>query len=206
MGDWHTPTLEITSQSPIHLTTHTLRGNIILTAPHVTISPQAHLQDILIIANGIHIESGFKGRLQLFATDSLYIEPNCTLNYPSAAVLACTHELGTLYMGEESRLEGLLLSDATLIQQNTKTESTTTIDTKAEVIGNVIVVENLDLKGTVTGNLITGKFRLQTSAALYENHLLDATIQSEGRSPHYAMPLLQEGPQQYLEILQLKLP
>lgn len=206
VGDWQSPPWEILSTHPIHLGNLALKGNIVVTAPHVYISREARLQDILIVANGIHVQSGFKGRLQLFATDSIFIEPQCTLHYPSAVALGSTDEFGTLFLGDQSRLEGLLLSDAALVQPGARTESITTIAPEAEVVGTAMVAENLDLKGTVTGTLITGKFRLLTSAAVYDNHLLDATIRSEGLSPRYAMPLLQEDPQQFLEILTLSYP
>ncbi len=203
VGKWTSPSLELRANGPIDLSDIALTGNIVVTAPKVYIAKDAQLQDILIFANEIHVQSGFQGRLQMFATDSIYIEPQCQLQYPSAAVLASTEEWGALILGEASTLHGLLMADASLIDPKAKNLSYTLIAAQAEVVGTVIVAENLDLKGTVTGHVNTGKFRLVTAATLYENYLLDATIQHEGLSPQYAMPLLQPGNPQCLEILKL---
>ncbi|HEX2899491.1 MAG TPA: hypothetical protein VHS96_07205, partial [Bacteroidia bacterium] len=85
---WNAPPTVLADASEIILdqTTHT--GKIILIAPKVTLRKEAHISDIIIVANAVHIDSGFNGRLQIFANDSIIVEPNCRLNYPSALVLA----------------------------------------------------------------------------------------------------------------------
>jgi cytoskeletal protein CcmA (bactofilin family) len=197
------PTLELRSSTPLLLKDIALCGNIVITAPQVQIGKDARLQDILIFAQDIRVESGFEGRIQMFATDSIVVEQSCSLLYPSTAVLASSDELGAILIGADSQLEGLVLADATLMDPRAKNQSYTQIAPKAEVIGTVIVPENLDLQGTVTGTVRTGKFRLITGGGVYENYLLDATIQHEGLSSQYAMPLLQSGHPQFMEILHL---
>lgn len=203
-GDWEEKTILIQSGNPIEILDAQLSGNIKIIAPFVFIGQRSQIQDIQIYANSVHIEDGFNGRLQVFTTDSIYVGRNCTLGYPSALVLASENPLSEIYLDEDSKLEGLVLSDANFIHDNVRSEGLVTISKNTEVIGNVCVAENLDLKGIVTGNIVTGKFRLRTESSIYDNYLLDATIQHQGLSTNYAMPLLQKGKQELQEICVLK--
>lgn len=203
-GDWAGPVLELQSPYPIDLRGIGLSGHVIVTAPFVTVGPHTRLQDVLVFAKGIRIEKGYQGRGQFFASDSLVVAEDCRFDYPSALVLSCPAPHGHLVLGTGSQVEGLFLSDAAFSQPGAKTECPTTIESEAEVIGNCVVADQFDLKGTVTGHAMVGKFSLRTSAAVYENHLLDATIQSEGRSKRYAMPLIQGGTLDFIEIMPLR--
>lgn len=62
-----------------------LKGKLIISSSNGLIIPSsAELEDIIIIAPHVIVSSGFKGSIQVFATDSIVVNSNSSLTYPSS--------------------------------------------------------------------------------------------------------------------------
>src|SRR5690606_33532926 len=73
---------------PIYLNATQLIGNIIIKSDSLlNIAKDCQLEHIICIANIIKIEARFQGNIQAFAQDSIVVEKDCRLTYPSSLVL-----------------------------------------------------------------------------------------------------------------------
>lgn len=169
-----------------HVSDTSLSGNIIVFSDqHLTITPTAHLENIVIIAPSITIESNFIGKSQFFAEDSIRIENNVDLTYPSALGIIKKHASETrpsISVGENTTVQGFIF---TTQKEYDRTKTQISLNKDSFVLGQVYTDGYLDLKGTIEGNAYVHKFSLKTLASVYENHLLDATIDIEALPDYF---------------------
>lgn len=174
--EWSTPNLSDT----------VLSGNIIIYAnQHVTITPSAKLTNIVVVAPSITIQSGFEGTSQFFATDSIRVENKVNLTYPSALGIIkkqASETRPTITLGENSMLQGFIF---TTQQEYDRSKTQISLNKDCYILGQVYTDGYLDLKGKIEGNAYVHKFSLKTPASIYENHLLDATINIEALPDYF---------------------
>jgi hypothetical protein len=167
-----------------------LSGNIILLSDTtVTIDNTAVLNNTLVFARAIIVKSGFQGNCQLFATDSIHIESNCRFDYPSC--------LGVLHFGSAivSSPEKIAIGESTefngIIFTYEKTEKPIKplieIGKNVKIKGQVYSQGILELKDKteVDGSIFTSRFLYKNTFTLFENYLINATIDSKVLSPYY---------------------
>ncbi|BDS14303.1 hypothetical protein [Aureispira anguillae] len=169
-----------------------LKGNVLVVGTQkVVIGASAILEDVLILAPEITIESGVQGHFQAFAWDSLRVEANVRLHYPSVLGLLPYQERTTfspsLTIEEGSEVTGIVIAPS--FQYNTY-KTKITIEQNALVKGQVWVNGLLQHKGGVYGSVFCDEFLLQTPAAVYENYLLDAIINRKQLPAYYLAPLI----------------
>lgn len=180
-------TLRIVSDGIIILDQN-FSGNIrIVSQREIRVMKGASLENVLLFAPVIRIGEGFTGRLQAFASDSLLVEEEVKLLYPS--VLACLRNSSSpaviyLGLGKKSEVTGCVLADnggIFDIRQNAHIS----LDENSKVTGQVYSSMSIDLKGSVFGSVYCRTFLLKTSSGVYENHLLNAAIDRTELSKHY---------------------
>lgn len=175
-------------QTNLYLDNINLGGQLILVADSlIHFGAGCVAQDIIAIAPKIHFSEGFQGQLQAFAKKELKVEANCQLSYPS--ILGLIYEpkkedkvAPAIEIQEGSSIEGLVFLNSRAYAYR---KPLITIADSAWIQGIVHTNGRLDLKGTVYGNVSCERFSLKTASALYENYLLDATINRSRLSPHY---------------------
>lgn len=155
-----------------------LKGNIIVVAQErIEVAANSVLEDILLIAPEIIIESGFQGTIQAFAWDSLVVETDVFLDFPSVLSLLPYEERTTfspeLIVQEGAEIIGTIMVPS--FRYNTY-KSKVRIEETAKITGQVFVSGVLQHRGMVYGSVFCDEFLLQTPAGVYENYLLDATI------------------------------
>ena len=179
-----------------------VKGHIaIIASKSIRISALSELENVLLIAPYIRIESGFKGSLQAFASDSLLIGPAVSLEYPSVLALMPQQEDRKFSPGI-SILEGSKVC-GTVVIPNFKYhpfQSKLLLQKDAEIWGNVWVNGIFEHYGSVLGSVFCEEFLLQTSAAVYENYLLDAIIDRTELPENFLCPPLLGKPD-YKDIL-----
>jgi hypothetical protein len=182
------PTLLYTSSAPVVLDHKFLRGNMaIVSSVSITVKASSKLTDVLLYAPKIILEEDFTGSLQAFASDSLVAGKNCRLIYPSV-LSVCRNKKSKdvirMVLNEEATCLGVLFAwqDGT----DAKKQVDISVAKKAIVYGQVFSCGTIDLKGSVYGSVFTNKFVLRTPSAVYENHLLDATIDVSKLPVEYA--------------------
>ncbi|HEX8514822.1 MAG TPA: hypothetical protein VF868_01395 [Bacteroidia bacterium] len=162
-------------------------GNIgIVSSGLITISSSAELNDVVVYARKVIVEEGFKGSIQVFASDSIIIQKNVNLNYPSVLGLipnSRSPDFAGIVLNENDTLSG---SAFAWRDEREKTKKVgIVINAGATVTGEVFSSGTAEVRGTINGSLMCNKITLQTSSSAYENHLLDARIIVAARSPFF---------------------
>ena len=167
-----------------------LTGNIALVSDtSLIIDSTARLKNVLIFARSITIKSGFHGNAQFFATDSIKVDSSCRFTYPSClAVLR-------FYSPQVSSQEKITLGNNTVFEGTIFTyEKTETpvkplivIGKRAKITGQIYSQGILELndKSEVDGSVFTSRFLYRSAFTLYENYLINITIDSKALSPYY---------------------
>lgn len=166
-----------------------LDDNIILRSDTtLTIDSTAKLDNIIIYAQSIHVNSGFKGNCQLFASDSIYVDKRCEFAYPSClGVINFDSEnkvLKKLTINDFSVVNGLvLLSDS----YESNLPPVISLGAHVTVSGQIYVAGLLNLKDQVRiyGSVFANRFMYQTSYTRYENYLINLDIDAVKLSPYY---------------------
>lgn len=187
---FHQPTLVWRGEN-IVLGQQILRGNVVVIANReIEVEASAFLEDVILLAPSIKIQTGFQGNLQAFAWDSLIVEPNVQLHYPSVLSLLPRKERTNfspnLTIAEGSELTGVLIAP-NFVYQPYKTK----VKIAADVVvrGQVWVNGLLEHAGAIYGSVFCDQFLLQTAAAIYENYLLDAVINRTELPQAYLAPI-----------------
>ncbi|NOZ47670.1 MAG: hypothetical protein GXO79_12950 [Chlorobi bacterium] len=160
-------------------------GNIILFSNNeFIIDSDAKLNDVIIYARKVIVENGFAGRIQIFAKDTIITENNCNLLFPSAIALYNTNNKPVYFLiGNNSELFGDLF-----VYSNETADrklSTLEINKESKIMGQVYSNVTVIHKGKIYGSLYANKFLLKTLSSVYENHLLDATIDFQRLDKHF---------------------
>lgn len=160
----------------------------------IEIGPNTNCNNCIFTAPKVIVKSNFSQPIQIFARDSIIIESNVKLLYPSALVLdqrASTIDLqGEIIVKRKSILEGVILQLSREAYQRNPT--LVTIEKDSKLIGSLYCEGYCQLKGTVEGTLATNQFYLKTNAAIYINHILSGTIIPLRQSPELVIPQLFE--------------
>ena len=163
-------------------------GNIIIRSDSaLTISKSCKLNGIQIYAPTIIVESGFEGNCQLFAIDSLIIKEKVHLSYPSVAAVLKTANSGAfpnIILGKTVRFEGIIFTHE---QKRSALQTMVSLDSAVNVKGEVYSTGMLKLAEAVVidGKATCNRFMMQTKQVLYENFLIDLTLNRNARSRYY---------------------
>jgi hypothetical protein len=175
-------------QDDCDLKSKSFSGKLILISDStITIRAGTALKDIQIFAPSIIVENGFKGVCQLFAKDSIIIGKNCEFQYPSFAGVF-KPENGAVQpkvsLGEGSRFSGLLF---TYEKERSNLQTLISIAKDCIVKGQVYAYGyiKLDKSVSIQGKVYTTRFIMQTPATLYENYLIDVTIDRKALNKYY---------------------
>jgi hypothetical protein len=165
-----------------------IAGKVILIADSiVTIGSRTNLRDIQVYAPAIIVEAGFKGVCQLFAKDSIIIGKNCEFHYPSFAGVF-KPDSGALQpkitLGDGSHFSGILF---TYENKRSNLQTLISIGRNCLVQGQVYATGYLKLNRSadIHGKVYTTRFMMQTPTSLYENYLIDVSINRRLLSKYY---------------------
>ena len=185
----------------VYLDNRNLRGNIIInSSKEIIISKNCQLKQVICIAPKITIQQNAKMEsVQLFAEDTIILEKNVQLNYPSILCVANNKPDSTLLLFEE----GVSLSGACIYLNYAKAEASRktniTIDCKkgSTVQGVLFNQNNTSLQGKVEGNVFTARFMHINAGTYFENYLVNADINLGKRPIHFVYPFMLDSIKQY---------
>jgi len=163
----------------------------IISSKPLIVSNKARLNHVLIYAPVIVVEKGFKGSVQLFATDSLCIEENCALTFPSFAALiphadtASAKRRHYLIVNTNATVSGglMILSDGL-------TNCQLTIMDKACVFGQVYSNGNMELKGNIQGSVYASYLYSESTYGNIGSMLNNGVIESTQIPTGFVFPCL----------------
>jgi cytoskeletal protein CcmA (bactofilin family) len=165
----------------VELTGKFISGNIIIVSDKtVVIDSDTRLFDVVIAAPRIIAEENFNGTCQIIASEKIEIKKNCIFNYPSSLSLCYRgsnkDSVPDIHIEEGATIKGVVISTSTSEAGTLAAQSKIIIEKGAQVSGQVYASANVDLKGSIYGSLICHNIILSTPSAVYENHLLNATV------------------------------
>ncbi len=171
-------------------------GNIIIKSEtEIYISKYASLSDVTVIAPKITIEKGFMGSGSFIASESIFIEEEVTLKYPSALVVAEQKEIEEnsnletpMVVSKNARINGIIVflkNESS--NQNIKNRNKIAVDINelAKLRGQVYCQGNTQLSGTVFGSVYTQKFVTRGFGSVYVNHIFSGKILANELNPKF---------------------
>lgn len=163
----------------------------------IELGSDARLSHVLLAAPYIRIGKKTKGQFQAFARDSLIVEEECELAYPSIIALLAdsrSPDKACIKIGRGVTIAGDIFAVSSA--KDYRKQVFAGIEEDAFICGQVYSGGLTDLKGTVYGSVTTERFELRTNSAVYENHLLGAVIDKRKCSPGFVSPALVPGRKQ----------
>ncbi len=175
-NSFHNENLLMYSINKIILNEDSIIGRIIIKSEKcVEITKQSYLEDVIIIAPVVKINSNCSGNLQIFATDSIIVSNDCNFNYPTALYLDSKTEKSTIINIEDNSV----INGYVILLNNSADPyvfSSINIAKNAIVRGLVYTDQFVDIKGSIVGSITCNKFILRTISSVYDNYVLNAKI------------------------------
>jgi hypothetical protein len=170
----------VVQEENINLSSYQLTGNIKLVGTKtVLINKTNILNNVLVIAPVVRIRKGFTGTLNIIASDSIIVEENCLLNYPSSLIVLkkSIHDNNSkvISIGTNSKIYGSLIclketDEQTLIKEMIK------LNSGSEIYGLIYSSGYAQLQGKIYGSAYCDKLIFKSSTTIYENHMIDCEI------------------------------
>ncbi|QNR23223.1 hypothetical protein [Croceimicrobium hydrocarbonivorans] len=169
-------TLVLKSSTEILLNDGAFEGNILLISDQkVQIGRGVKLDNIVIIAPKIVVEDSVEIRAHLIATDEIRIGNSAVLDYPSSAILLHLEGREALYQQKaQSVFRGSIIHLSEIPYKNNTVHAE--LASGSKVMGAVYCAANLQLEGTVLGQVYTRYFLLKTQSGIHENVILNGKI------------------------------
>jgi hypothetical protein len=187
---FYSKTLVMYSKYWVTLSDKFLQGNIrIISSKGVTITKSVQTDNIIVYAPKIEVGKGFVGNLQLFASDTIIVNDGVKLLFPSLlSIPDAQNAKAFINIGKNCLIIGDLLLSIKNETKNSRAECL--LNAGSIVTGRVYCEGRLELRGTVNGTIYTNGFILRTPGSIYENHLIDATINFDALPEYYSGSLI----------------
>ncbi|WP_243416388.1 hypothetical protein [Flavobacterium sp. HTF] len=212
INTFHKKTKAIYFKDPIVLEHKIITGNIIIKSEtSIVIKNTAILKDVVLIAPTIEIEDGTTGAFQVIASKKITVGKACKLSYPSALVLFQDNKNNPdevsvnpmdnkIFIDSKSIIKGNICYFQTKISSDFQTQIL--LEKEANIKGQVYCNGNFDLRGTVSGSVITKQFLANQSGSIFVNHIYNGTIENQNIPNIYGgIVLEQEQPKTILKWL-----
>ncbi|MEQ9187502.1 MAG: hypothetical protein RLP15_07185 [Cryomorphaceae bacterium] len=170
------------------------QGNLIIRSQgHLTIGASCTLDGVIVQAPSIRIKTGFVGTVQCFAMDSIILEEDVRLTYPSGLYVSNNTPGNAAFIEIQTRasVEGMVALDDKFQLRNQR--SKLKVAEEAVISGMAYSNQYVQLEGEVRGSLYCKWFSLETASAPFDDHLLDACISSQALPLDYVQLLSLEG-------------
>lgn len=176
------------SPSSSLLSNNRISGNVIISSDSlIQVDALSSLDQVILVAPHVKISSGFKGRLQIIASDSISIESSVRLAYPSTLILIKPDTAGfqpKLNIGENSVVQGQLFA-----WEKSRSQMMPLISIgKGSIIKGEIWSKGyvqLGKNSRVNGSVSAIRLIANISSIIYENYLIDVLINRSSLSKYY---------------------
>lgn len=179
--------VRVLNSGPLLSGCHLCENVIIRSAGKLTIGRRAHLKNVIVYAPRVFVEAGFKGSCQIFATDTVIIQQNATLNYPSGVAVLAKNS-GYLQVDSSARIYGYAI-----VKSDDNAHIRLLVRPTATLFGYVFCNAKVNHQGTIFGSLYAYGFEFRTGWGLYTSSLLNAKVLGNELSPFYVFPYVAHG-------------
>jgi len=178
------PPVVLVAKAPIYIDNRIFKGHIIIKSGEmIHVSARNELNDIILVAPFVKIDSGFRGTIQVIASKELETGADCHFDYPSSLVLLKgrqLHQQSKLTFGSRSVLQGHILTLC-----DSKDDLKTLVELAGAVTGITYVSGYLSVKAPINGVVLTDYFVHRTLSNVYENYLVDVDINRKNLSAFF---------------------
>ena len=181
-------------------------GNILIfNNQEIEIDSTVQLNDVILVAPKITLKEGVKGSFQAIATTTINVENNCHLDYPSALLLLKNTDTfydipsdrnpqnSNITIENHSTVNGFVGAFENSYSNKESHHSLIKLSRLATVNGQVYCEKDLELLGSVSGNVTTGSFISKVQGNLYLNHLYHGAINAELLTTEFVGPLMENS-------------
>lgn len=153
-----------------------LKGNFILIhKDSLVVDASAQLEDVILKSPKVTFRKGFQGVVQAYATNQLVVEPQCKLRYPSViGVYNGNSTSSKITIGEAATIEGSIVLCGNSLKAID--DNSIIMEPHSKLMGDLYCSGKTMLKGSVFGTVYTHRFFHQTLSSMYENCLINTTI------------------------------
>jgi len=185
-------TLVLIEKGELFLSSGIFSGNIIfVSASKITVKEGVKLENVLLFAPEIEIESDNGSFFQAFARDELIVKEKSELIYPTVLGILLSKNFKPKEKNETEnenkneffiQLEKDVLVTGSLVALkqtgNDKNDLLITLEENAKLTGEIYSQDRMEIKGEVNGTAYCKQFYLKTTSSSYENHLLNGKLSS----------------------------
>ena len=188
INSFNEASIYVKSEQPLTIGEQRLLGNLIIqSTTEIVVESSAKIEDAVLIAPKVRVLEGFKGALQIMASQQIVIETGVKLDYPSALVLCHRYitdsaEPHGIYLKGDAQVTGNLVY---LHKGSSNYDTQIRVASNALVEGLIYCEQNLELRGTVKGMVATHNFIIKEQGSVYQNHLFNAKIVAKDLDPHF---------------------
>lgn len=189
---FYNKTLYLVSKEPLFLNRCKFIGNIaIISSQPITIFPTAELTDVMVIAPKIIFKKEWVGSLQAYARDTILLEQNVRLQFPSTIGVQSTKNLGLIELNRGVRVDGSIWMTKNSKEKENKNSC---MFSPGTIVHGITQIEGkLSVEGKIYGSVYVEKFIFRTVSSYYENHLYNVEINAKTLSPFYASAALNKN-------------
>ncbi|MDR0753821.1 MAG: hypothetical protein LBF04_00325 [Prevotellaceae bacterium] len=168
-ADFYNSQIKYLSAQNSEATFYSLKGKIILAGDEITVSSDSKLNDIIMVANKINISKNFEGSLQIFSRDTVIIEENVKMNYPSGIF-----SRKYVKIGDNSQVNGYIIVDN---DDKIDTRRANYIQSRlAKVRGLLYIRGAAQIQGIVSGCAYVARAVFYSPQGYYNDMIYDSTI------------------------------
>ncbi len=161
-------------------------GNVVFISDSlVVITKNCNLNGVIVIGKEIIIEEGFKGSIQCFAKNKIFVSKNVKLEFPSGLFLipeklqidsaSQTQSIKSIMINEEAEISGIVFSNY-LLDAPHSFEVRLEVEKNSKVNGLVFWTGSIQLKGIISGQLFADSFYIKNAFGYYDNYISNGAI------------------------------
>lgn len=168
-------TIHLLADYPVVLDEKTARGNFKISSSHsITIDASCNLDQVLFFAPEVTVGKGFRGCIHAAATDKISVEEDADLVFPSSLMLVTSADSDSpsVSLASESDVSGILIA----LSGNGDAGVVCSIGKNSKFTGEIFVDGMVEHYGLIVGQITTNGFRCYSQGSLYQNHLLNASV------------------------------
>lgn len=183
------PTSIFTEVEPIYIH-QKLTGNLVIRSfERITVAESANLKQLILIAPEIEFEEGFRGSVQVYATQRIHCGKGVFLEYPSALMLYEDQPISGIQSTISIEEDATVLGGILLISESPDFRNPLFLEVLDGTIGGFVYNQGeTELRGELIGSLYTNKIIAHAGGGVYGNLLVDAKISAKRLPDEFIMP------------------
>lgn len=147
-------------------------------------------RDTVISGSAVRVRKGFRGSLQIFASDSVVVEEGAVLEYPSGIYVDSGEERPYVVLGKGAQVNGYVI--VTSRNSDSQLRYPSYVQHAGSVLRGLLYVEgSCNLEGDICGAAYVKDCYYHSNGNVYAGTLYDAGIV---RSDSLAFPIFLKGP------------